>query len=272
MLESRHRIEQLHPHGTMFRSSMNEKQIAATTRMLDSVLDKLFNRTRLVRAFDLLCTCAKRECALFLLDADMTNAAVELHRQREDVVEIGAVAYNETSVGLVGENLLGRLGSQTPPIPSALKFNRCCFQLTYEHLHVSTHDDSPHELSQYLRRNPSSFHAFSPKTGSECSGLYQLLKCTHKRCSEKNETAKKKNYQFSVEKTQGQRREDSRDCITHCSTTKTHPFQAAAVAALVSTNSPSSQPPDSSSLVVHCRAHSSTAAVYETGKCCRISA
>lgn len=109
MLESRHGIEQLNSHGTVFRSPMDEEQIAAASRMLDGIFDKLFNCTRLVRALDLLCTCSKREGALFLFDSYMTNAAVQLDSERKYVVEIGAVANNETSIGLVGQNLFGCL-------------------------------------------------------------------------------------------------------------------------------------------------------------------
>jgi hypothetical protein len=103
---------------------MKEEQVSTAPRVLNSVLDKLLDRSRLVRAFDLLSARAKRECSLLLLDPHMPDAAIELDREGENVIQIGAIADDKASIWLVGENFLGCFGSQSAPIPATLKVNR----------------------------------------------------------------------------------------------------------------------------------------------------
>lgn len=80
---------------------MKEEQVPATPRVLDGILDELLDRARLVGAFDLLGARSEGERSLLLFDADMADATVELYCQREDVVQVGAVADDETAVRLV---------------------------------------------------------------------------------------------------------------------------------------------------------------------------
>lgn len=83
---------------------MEKEQISPAPRVFDGILDKFLDRSRLVRALDLLSARAKRERSLLLFDANMSNAAVELHSERKDVIQIGAVANDETAVGLVRQD------------------------------------------------------------------------------------------------------------------------------------------------------------------------
>lgn len=90
----------------MLWTSMEKEQISPAPRVFDGILDKFLDCTRLVRALDLLSARAKRERSLLLFDAHMSNAPVELHSERKDVVQVGAVAHDEAAVGLVREDFL----------------------------------------------------------------------------------------------------------------------------------------------------------------------
>jgi hypothetical protein len=121
VLESGNWIEQLNSHGSMLRSSVQEEQIPPASGMLNGIFDELLDRPRLVRAFDLLRARPKRECSLLLLDPDVSDAAVQLHCERENVVQVWTVAHDEASVWFVRENFLGRLRRQSSPVPAALE-------------------------------------------------------------------------------------------------------------------------------------------------------
>lgn len=105
----------------MLGTSVEEEQVAPAPRVLDRVLDELLDGSRLVRTLNLLRARAEREGSLLLLNADVSDAAVELHSQRENVIQVGAVADDETSVGFIRENFFCCLGCQSAPVPTALR-------------------------------------------------------------------------------------------------------------------------------------------------------
>lgn len=63
----------------MFGSTVQEKQVTSTPRMLHGVFNELFNCPRLVGTFDLLSARAEGESSLFLFNPDVSYTAIEFN-------------------------------------------------------------------------------------------------------------------------------------------------------------------------------------------------
>lgn len=115
LFEPRYRIQQLNSHRSQDGTVMKEKEVAATTRVLDCILYKLHYGV----AFKIR-QGSETKIPLIVLDSNMPNKAVQLESQTEYVMFIRTVAYDERAVRLVGQNPLRDLAAQRTPVPTVI--------------------------------------------------------------------------------------------------------------------------------------------------------